>query len=59
MWHECRRREILVEKPEGKRRLEDLAVKWKDKIKADFKFIAWIEFMWLRLATSGGLLWTR
>jgi hypothetical protein len=53
---------ILVGKPEGKNHWEDQDVggwtisKWI--LERDDEMV-WIELIWLRIGTSGGLLWTR
>ena len=52
---------VLMEKPEGKRSLGKPRQRWEDNIKMDFKVIvwdAWTGLMWLRIYTSGRLLWT-
>jgi hypothetical protein len=48
---------ILVEKPEGKRPLGRTRRRWMDSIKMDLRYevMVWIELMWLRIETSGGL----
>jgi hypothetical protein len=49
---------ILVGKPEGKRPLGRPRRRWVGNIKMDLREIGmvWIGFIWLRIATSGGLL---
>jgi hypothetical protein len=51
---------ILVGKPEGKRPLGSPGHMWEYNIKMDFRKIGfvgvWIEVMWLKIVTSGGLL---
>jgi hypothetical protein len=46
---------ILVGKPEGKRPLGRPRRRWVDNIKMDLREI-WIELIWLRIGTDGGLL---
>jgi hypothetical protein len=53
---------ILVGKPEGKRPLGRPRRRWVDNNKMDLIEIGWdgwTESIWLRIETSGGLLWTR
>jgi hypothetical protein len=53
---------ILVGKPQRKRPLGRVSRKWVSNIKLDLremKWDVWIGFIWLRIGTSGGLLWTR
>jgi hypothetical protein len=55
---------ILVGKPEGKRPLGGPRRRCKDNIKIDHREIGWdcvvwTGSIWLRIVTSGGLLWTR
>jgi hypothetical protein len=53
---------ILVGKPEGKIPILRPRRRWENNIKTDRKeieFAMWIRFMWLRIETGGGLLWTR
>jgi hypothetical protein len=50
---------ILVGKPEGKRPLgrPRRTRRWVDNIKMDLRDgMEWIELIWLRIGTSGGLL---
>jgi hypothetical protein len=50
---------VLVEKPEGKRRLGRPRRRWKDGIKMNLREIGlgvWSGFTWLRIGTVGGLL---
>jgi hypothetical protein len=48
---------VLVGIPEGKRRLGICRRRWqKDNIKMGLQKMGWI---WLRIGTGGGLLWTR
>jgi hypothetical protein len=42
---------ILVGKPEGKR--------WEDDTEMDLREIGWTRLIWLRIGTSGGLLWSK
>jgi hypothetical protein len=44
---------------EGKRQLQRSVYRWEDNIKMDLKNWdgrAWIEFIWLKIGTSGGIL---
>jgi hypothetical protein len=51
---------ILVWKPERKRPLGRPRCVWVDNIKMDLRDrMVWTGSNWLRLGTSGGLLWTR
>jgi hypothetical protein len=54
---------ILVGKPEGKRSLGRLRCRRVGNIKTDFRDmrfgVVWTGLIWLRIGTSGGLLWTR
>jgi hypothetical protein len=55
---------ILVGKPEVKRPLGRPRRRWVDNIRMDLTEIGWdgvdwIGLVWLRIGTSGGLLWTR
>jgi hypothetical protein len=52
---------ILVGKPEGKRPLGRPRCRWVDNIKMDLREIrrGGIDWNWLRIGTSGGLLCTR
>jgi hypothetical protein len=53
---------ILVGKPEGKRPLGRPRSRWVDDIKMDLREIngmVWTGWIWLRIGTSGGLLYTR
>jgi hypothetical protein len=52
-----RRNRWLVEKPEGKRPLERWRRRWVDNIKINFVEIRWGGVVWLRIGTSGELLW--
>jgi hypothetical protein len=47
---------ILVGKPEGMRPLGRPRRRWVDNIKMDLRERVWIGLIWLRIATSGGLL---
>jgi hypothetical protein len=51
---------VLVGKPEGKRPLGRLRLRWEDEIRMDLRDIdlggVWIGFDWLRTGTGGGLL---
>jgi hypothetical protein len=52
---------ILVGKPEGKRPVRRPRRRWGDYIKMDLREIGWdgvdwIDMIWLRIGTSGGLL---
>jgi hypothetical protein len=52
-----------VGKPEGKRPIGRTKRRSVDNIKMDLREIGedgvdWIGLMWLRIGTSGGLLWT-
>jgi hypothetical protein len=52
---------ILVGKPEGKRHWEDLDVGGWTILKLILErqdAMVWIGLIWLRIGTSGGLLWT-
>jgi hypothetical protein len=46
----------LVGMPEGKRPLRRARHRWEDNIKM---YLREIRFIWLRIETNGGLLWTR
>jgi hypothetical protein len=46
---------ILVEKPEGNRRLGRPSRRWKDNIRMDLRKIGWDDMVLLRIPTSGGL----
>jgi len=53
---------VLVGRPEGKRPMGRPRRKWEDNIKMDLREteIGWrTGFSWLRIGSSGGLLWTR
>jgi hypothetical protein len=53
---------LLVRKPKGKRPLEKPRRRWTDNIKMDLIEIAWgvwTGLLWLRLGTSGELLFMR
>jgi hypothetical protein len=49
----------LVGKPEGKRPLGRLRLRWKNSIDVDleerYDGVVWTGFIWLRIGTSGGL----
>jgi hypothetical protein len=50
---------ILFGKPEGKKPPRRPRRRWEDNIKTDFReigFGVWIEFVWLRIGTAGGIL---
>jgi hypothetical protein len=50
---------VVVGKPEGKRPLGRLRLRWKDNIKMDLKEVgwgAWTGLIWLGLGKSGGHL---
>jgi hypothetical protein len=49
---------ILVDKPEGKRPLGRPRRRWVNNIKMNFRQIKWdgMDWIWLRIETSGGLL---
>jgi hypothetical protein len=52
----------LVERPEGKRPLGRPRRRWEDNIKMDLREIGSMGrtgFRWLRIGSSGGILWTR
>jgi hypothetical protein len=52
----------LLGKPEGNVPLGRPIRRWENNIKIDFKEIGreiWAAFIWLRVETSGGLLWRR
>jgi hypothetical protein len=53
---------VLVGKQEGKRPLGRPMREWIYNIKIDLREedgVVWTGLMWLRIGTSGGLLWTR
>jgi hypothetical protein len=53
---------ISIGKPEGNRPLGRPRRRWDDNIKLDLREIIsgmWIEFIWLRIRTGDGFLWTR
>jgi len=53
---------ILIGKPEGKRSFGRLRHWWEHNIKMDVREIGWEGVhgsIWLRIGTSGGILWTR
>jgi hypothetical protein len=55
---------VLVGKPEGKRALEKPRRRWGFGIRMDlgetrWRGEGWNGFTWLRIGTSGGLLWMR
>jgi len=53
---------VLVGKPEGRSPLGRPRHRWEDNIKMDLQVDglgAWIEFIWFRIRTDGGLLWMR
>jgi hypothetical protein len=64
MWHAWERREccaykVLVERPEGKRRLGGPRLRWEDWIRMDLRetgFGVRIGFDWLRIGIGGELL---
>jgi hypothetical protein len=50
---------ILVGKPEGKTTSEDQGVDWRTILKwilGKWRWRVWIEFIWLRIGTSGRFL---
>jgi hypothetical protein len=49
---------ILVGKPEGKRPLGIPRRRWEDNIRMYLRYdgVVWTRLIWLRIATSGGLL---
>jgi hypothetical protein len=50
---------VLVGRPVGKRTLQRLRRRWKNKKKSIFKNMegrAWTIFIWLRIGTDGGPL---
>jgi hypothetical protein len=49
---------VLVGKPEGKRPLGTARFRWKNNIKRGLIVIGWggMDWIWLRIKTSGGLL---
>jgi len=48
---------VLVGKPEGKRPLGRLGLRWEDNIKMVLKVMGdWIGSSWLRIGTGGGVL---
>jgi hypothetical protein len=50
---------ILVGRPEGRRPLGRIRRRWEDNIKIYLREIGfgdWIELIWLRIGTGGGLL---
>ena len=52
-------RRVLVQKLKGKRRLSRPRCRWECNTKEiELVGVEW-EFVWLRIGTSGGLLWTR
>jgi hypothetical protein len=52
---------ILVGKLEGNRPLGRPRRRWVDNIKMDLRLagVVWTGFIWLRIGTNGGLLWTQ
>jgi hypothetical protein len=50
---------LLVRKAERKRSLGSPKRKWEDNIKIHLRGIGWIGFMWVRIGTSGSLLYIR
>jgi hypothetical protein len=48
----------IVWSPQVKMPLEKYTPRWRDNIKMDLISV-WTGFMWLRIGTSGGLLWTQ
>jgi hypothetical protein len=51
---------FLIGKPKGTRPLGRRRGRWEDNIKMDLREVGWrCGFIWQRLGTSGGLLWTR
>jgi hypothetical protein len=50
---------ILVGNPEGKRPLGRPRRRCVNNIKIDLREVLWIEFIWLRIETIGGVLWTQ
>jgi hypothetical protein len=52
---------MLVGKPEGKTHLGRLRRRWMilKRIIGIWICRSWIRFIWLRIETSGGLLWAR
>jgi len=47
----------FVVKPGGKRPVGECSCRWKDKMILQ-GMTMWTGFIWLRIETSGGLLWT-
>jgi hypothetical protein len=50
---------VLVRKPEGKRPLGRLRLKWEDNIKMDLQEVGcgvWTGSSWLKIGTGGGHL---
>jgi hypothetical protein len=46
----------LVEKLEGKKQLGRNRSRWDDNVKMDLEKEVWVEFTWLSIESSGGLL---
>jgi hypothetical protein len=61
MWHAWGRGEVLVGRPERRRPLRRHRRRWEDYVKLDFwekGSMGRTGFIWLRIGSSGGLLWT-
>jgi hypothetical protein len=53
---------ILIGKPEERRPVGRPRHRWEDNIRMDLREMGgevWTGFVWFRIGTSGGLLWTQ